>query len=103
MIFANNRRMMTGLLVACAISGPFAAHAGSASISVSINFAVAPVDLLRARAIAPEAVRSCESLKMKIRDVWTDQKRQPTLDCVLPENVPLIVTSLNGPDLIVRP
>jgi len=42
-------------------------------------------------------------MQIRIRDIWSDDKIKPSLDCTNPANLPLIITSLSGPELIVRP
>ncbi len=77
--------------------------AASASVGVSIKFEIAPVDLFRASDIEATEVRSCESLKAQVEEIWTGRQRSPNLNCSSTTTMPLIATDKSGSDLIVRP
>lgn len=103
MIWTNKRTVVATLVALCSVSGLATTQANSASVDLSITFEVAPASLLRARAISPGDVRSCESMELKVEALWANATKRPALDCLSPENAPLIVTSLSGPGLIARP
>jgi len=84
-------------------SGSFTANAASESVGVSITFEVAPADLFKARAIAPEEARSCELLSARVDRIWRTKQKPPAIHCATEKDMPLIGTPQSGNDLIVRP
>ncbi len=78
-------------------------HAASASVNVSITFAVAPIDLFNTGAAAPEDVRTCNMVHDKVQRIWSAKTKRPALHCVNVDAMPLIVTPQRTQSLIVRP